>query len=185
MRTTIICGALMALMITTAGAQVVLYNKDPNLVGSVTWRIEQAAPGPGQQADVVVRGDIEIPEQKVSARLSLRRNDDKQSSASHVIEIAFTLPFDFPDGGVSNVPGILMTEDATARGMALNGVAVKVTANFFRIGLSSVDMQRNVALLKQRSWFDIPVIYGDGKRAIISVEKGERAFTEAFAIWGQ
>lgn len=34
------------------------------------------------------------------------------------------------------------------------------------------DMQRNIEFLKERPWFDIPVIYGDDKRAIIAVEKG-------------
>jgi hypothetical protein len=58
------------------------------------------------------------------------------------------------------------------------------------MGLSSaqVEMQRNIQLLKDRSWFDIPIVYGDGKRALIAVEKGppgERAFTEAFAAWEQ
>jgi hypothetical protein len=62
---------------------------------------------------------------------------------------------------------------------------VKVTTNFFLIGLSSADadMQRNIQLLDW-SWFDIPVVYGDGKRAIITVEKGtpgRRAFTDALA----
>jgi hypothetical protein len=49
-------------------------------------------------------------------------------------------------------------------------------------------MQRNLQLLKERSWFDIPVVYGDGKRAIIAIEKGtpgDRAFADAFAAWGQ
>ena len=67
--------------------------------------------------------------------------------------------------------------------MPLAGLAVKVTTNFFLIGLSSVDadMQRNIQLLEW-SWIDIPVVYGDGKRAIITIEKGtpgERAFTDA------
>jgi hypothetical protein len=176
--------------------KVVLYEEDqtnPNgtqFVGSAVWRIEQVAPGPGQKPDVVVRAEVEIPEQKVSARLSLRRNDDKQLPASHTVEIVFTLPPDFPHGGISNIPGVLMKQGETTRGIPLNGVAVKVTTNFFLIGLSSVDadLQRNVQLLKERSWFDIPVVYSDGKRAIIAIEKGtpgERAFTEAFAAWGQ
>jgi hypothetical protein len=157
-------------------------NPNGRLVGSAAWRIEQVAPGPGQKPDIVVRAEIEIPEQKVLVRLSLRRNDDKQLPASHAVEIVFTLPPDFPHGGISNIPGILMKQGATTRGVPLSGVAVKVTANFFLIGLSSVDveMQRNMQLLKERSWF--------GKRAIIAIEKGtpgERAFTEAFAIWGQ
>jgi len=190
----LIIGGALALTVSTAGAQVVLYEDQTNpngrLVGSAAWRIEQVAPGPGQKPDIVVRAEIEIPEQKVSVRLSLRRNDDKQLPASHAVEIVFTLPPDFPHGGISNIPGILMKQGATTRGVPLSGVAVKVTANFFLIGLSSVDveMQRNMQLLKERSWFDIPVVYGDGKRAIIAIEKGtpgERAFTEAFAIWGQ
>jgi hypothetical protein len=182
-------GALLA-------QKVVLYEEDqtnPNgtqFVGSAVWRTERVAPGPGQKPDIVVRAEVEIPEQKVSARLSLRRNDDKQLPASHTIEVVFTLPPDFSHGGVSSIPGIMMKQGETTRGVPLNGVAVKVTANFFLIGLSSidVDMQRNVQLLKERSWFDIPVVYGDGKRAIIAIEKGtpgERAFTEAFATWGQ
>jgi len=182
-------GALLA-------QKVVLYEEDqtnPNgtqFVGTAVWRTERVAPGPGQKPDVVVRAEIEIPEQKASVRLSLRRNDDKQLPASHTVEIVFTLPPDFPHGGIANIPGILMKQGETTRGVPLNGVAVKVTANFFLIGLSSVDvdMQRNIQLLKERSWFDIPVVYGDGRRAIVAIEKGtpgERAFTEAFATWGQ
>jgi hypothetical protein len=176
--------------------KVVLYEEDqsnPNgaqFIGSAVWRTERVAPGPGQKPDIVVRAEIEIPEQKVSMRWSLRRNDDKQLPASHTVEIVFTLPPEFPHGGISNIPGVLMKQGETTRGVPLNGVAVKVTANFFLIGLSSIeaDMQRNIQLLKERSWFDIPVVYGDGKRAIIAIEKGtpgERAFTEAFAAWGQ
>jgi hypothetical protein len=182
-------GALLA-------QKVVLYEEDqtnPNgtqFVGSAVWRTERVAPGPGQQPDVVVRAEIEIPDQKVQLRMSLRRNDDTQLPASHTVEVVFTLPPDFLHGGIANIPGILMKQGETTRGVPLNGVAVKVTTNFFLIGLSSVDadMQRNVQLLKERSWFDIPVVYADGKRAIIAVEKGipgERAFTEAFTTWGQ
>jgi hypothetical protein len=187
---------LMLCLITAAHAQkVVLYEenqRNPNgtqFVGSAVWRTERVAPGPGQQADVVVRAEIEIPEQKVQMRMSLRCNDVTQLPASQV-EIVFTLPPDFLHGGIWNIPGILMKQGETTRGVPLNGVPVKVAPNFFAIELSSVaaDMQRNSQLLKERSWFDIPVVYGDGRRAIITIEKGipgESAFTEAFATWGQ
>jgi hypothetical protein len=102
----------------------------------------------------------------------------------------FTLPADFPDGGISNVPGVLMKQNEQARGVPLAGLAVKVTNGFFLIGLSAVevDLQRNIALLKERPWFDIPIVYNNGKRAILAVEKGtpgERVFEEAFRAWGQ
>ncbi|HYW59545.1 MAG TPA: hypothetical protein VE909_03400, partial [Xanthobacteraceae bacterium] len=91
---------------------------------------------------------------------------------------------------VQNVPGVLMKESEQTRGVPLAGLAVKVTDGYFLIGLSAVDseMQRNVALLKGRPWFDVPIVYNDGRRAILAVEKGtpgERAFGDAFAAWRQ
>ena len=49
-------------------------------------------------------------------------------------------------------------------------------------------MQRNLQLLKERAWFDIPIVYNNGRRAILALEKGnpgERAFEEAFKAWEQ
>jgi len=176
--------------------KVVLYEEDPDnpagkrYVGSAVWRTEAVPPAPGQAPDLAIRADIEIPEQKISARWSLRRNDDKALPASHTVEVLFTLPPDFPHGGITNIPGVLMKQSESTRGVPLAGLAVKVTNNFFLIGLSSVegDRARNIQLLKERAWFDIPVVYNDGRRAIIAIEKGtpgERAFARAFEAWGQ
>jgi len=47
---------------------------------------------------------------------------------------------------------------------------------------------RNLQLLKERSWFDVPLVYVNQRRAIIAIEKGapgERAFNDAFAAWGE
>jgi hypothetical protein len=181
---------------TLVAQKVVLYEEDPNdpagkrYVGSAVWRTEAVSPAPGQPPDIAIRADIEIPEQKISARWSLRRNDDTALPASHTAEVMFTLPPDFPHGGITNIPGILMKQSESTRGVALAGLAVKVTNNFFLIGLSSVDTERarNIQLLKERAWFDIPVVYNDGRRAIIAIEKGtpgERAFARAFEAWGQ
>jgi hypothetical protein len=185
---------------TPAGAavaqRVVLYEEDPNdpqgkrFVGSAIWRTETVSPGPGQAAEVAVRADVEIPERRIAMTWSLRRNSDPNLPASHTVEIMFRLPQDFPSGGVSNVPGILMKQAEQSRGTPLSGLAVKVTTGFFLIGLSSTDAdrERNVQLLKERAWSDIPVVYGNNRRAILALEKGtpgERAFEEAFKAWKQ
>jgi hypothetical protein len=73
---------------------------------------------------------------------------------------------------------------------AAGGLAVKVTDGFFLIGLSNVeaDYTRNLQLLKERSWCDMPLVYVNQRRAIIAIEKGapgERAFNDAFAAWGE
>jgi hypothetical protein len=176
--------------------RVVLYEEDPadpsgkQFIGSAIWRTETVTPGTGQAPDLAVRCDVEIPERRLAMTMSIRRNSDQALPASHTVEIMFNLPADFPFGGINNVPGILMKQAEATRGQPLNGLAVKVTSGFFLLGLSAVETeaQRNLGLLKERAWFDIPVVYNNGRRAIIAVEKGnpgDRAFAEAFKAWGQ
>jgi hypothetical protein len=174
--------------------RVVLYEEDPNdpagkrYAGSAIWRTETVSPGSGLAPELAVRADIEIPERRMTVTWSLRRNTDQALPASHTIEVMFNLPADFAGGGIANVPGILMKQSEQARGTPLAGLAVKVTNGFFLIGLSAVDadMQRNIQLLKDRPWFDIPIVYTNGGRAILAMEKGppgDRAFADAFAAW--
>jgi len=176
--------------------RVVLYDEDPadpkgkQYVGSVVWRTEPIKAAAGQPADIAVRADIEIPDRKFKMTMSFRRNTDTSLPASHTAELTFILPSDFAGGGVSNVPGLLMKSNEQARGTPLAGLAVKVTDGFFLVGLSNVeaDRARNIQLLKERSWFDVPLVYVNQRRAIIAIEKGppgERAFNEAFAAWGE
>jgi hypothetical protein len=178
-----------------AAQKAILYEEDPNdsqgkrYVGSVLWRTETVSPGPGLAPELAIRADVEVPERRLRMTWSLRRNADKTLPASHTIEIMFNVPADFSDGGIANVPGVLMKSGEQTRGTPLAGLAVKVTAGYFLIGLSATDaeMQRNLQLLKERPWFDIPVVYNDGKRAILGIEKGpagERVFEDAMRAWG-
>ena len=175
--------------------RVVLYDEDPSdpkgkqYIGSVIWRTEQIKASGGQKPDIAVRADIDIPDRKFKMTMSFRRNTDTSLPASHTAELTFILPADFSGGGVGNVPGILMKSNEQARGTPLAGLAVKVTDGFFLVGLSNVDADRarNIQLLKERSWFDVPLVYTNQRRAIIAIEKGapgERAFNDAFAVWG-
>jgi hypothetical protein len=176
--------------------RVVLYDEDPSdpkgkqYVGTVVWRTEQIKGSGNAPADLAVRADIDIPERKFKMTMSFRRNTDTSLPASHTAELTFILPADFAGGGVGNVPGLLMKSNEQARGTPLAGLAVKVTDGFFLVGLSNVeaDRARNIQLLKERSWFDVPLVYANQRRAIIAIEKGapgERAFQDAFAAWGE
>jgi hypothetical protein len=179
-----------------AAQKVVLYEEDPadpngkRFVGSAIWRTETVTPGPGQPPELAIRADVEVPERKLAMTWSLRRNTDKGLPATHTVEIMFKLPADFPSGGISNVPGILMKQAEQTRGTPLAGLAVKVTPGFYLIGLSNAetDKDRNLQLLKERGWFDIPVVYNNNRRAILALEKGtpgERVFADAFKAWKQ
>jgi hypothetical protein len=182
--------------LASVAQKVVLYEEDPadpngkRFVGSAIWRTETVTPGPGQPPELAIRADVEVPERKLAMTWSLRRNTDKGLPASHTVEIMFKLPTDFPAGGISNVPGILMKQAESTRGTPLAGLAVKVTNGFYLIGLSSADAdkERNLQLLKERGWFDIPVVYNNNRRAILAMEKGtpgDRAFADAFKAWKQ
>jgi hypothetical protein len=182
--------------IAPVAQKVVLYDEDPSdpkgrqYVGTVVWRTEPVKTSGGQPGDIAVRADIEVPDRKFKMTMSFRRNTDSSLPASHTAELTFILPPDFAGGGIANVPGILMKSNEQARGTPLAGLAVKVTDGFFLVGLSNVDADRsrNIQLLKERSWFDVPLVYTNQRRAIIAIEKGapgERAFEDAFAAWGE
>ena len=121
--------------------RVVLNEDDPSdpqgkqYVGSAIWRTEMVSPGPGLAPELAVRADVEIPERRITMAWSIRRNTDKNLPASHTIEIMFNLSTDFPHGGISNVPGIMMKQAEATRGTPLAGLGVKVATDYFLIGL--------------------------------------------------
>jgi hypothetical protein len=180
--------------VPVVGQQVVLYEEDPTdplgkrYTGSAVWRMETVSNKPSLAPELAIRADVTIPERRMNMTWSLRRNTEKDGPPSYTIEATFNWPTDFQGGGIANVPGILMKHSEQARGTELAGLVVKVMNGYFVIGLSAddPDAQRNEHLLKDSSWFDIPIVYSNGMRAILAMEKGsggDRTFAEAFSAW--
>lgn len=176
--------------------RAVLHDEEPSdpkgkqYIGTVTWRTEQINSSGNAKPEIAVRADVDIPDRKLKMTMLIKRNVDKSLPASHTFEVSFTLPRDFQGGGIASMPGMLMKANEQARGAPLAGLPVKVTDNFFLVGLSNTDTDRtrNIQLMKERSWFDVPLHYNDKRRAIIAIEKGpvgERAFSQSFASWGE
>jgi hypothetical protein len=191
--------------------RVVLDEEDANdpqgkhhVVGSVIWRTETVWPRLGFAPELAVRADVEIPGRHITMTWSLRRNTDPALPASHTIEILFNLPADFPGGGIARVPGILMKQSEQDPGTPLIGPTIKVTNGLFLIGLNPASSQAiafsqgfafasrdrpaapDIQLLKECPWFDILIVYTNGGRATLALEKGtpgERAFADAYAAW--
>jgi hypothetical protein len=156
--------------------------------GSAVWRTEQVKDPAGPGTETAVRADILIPERGLKMTMSFRRNTDAKLPASHTVDLVFTLPPDFAGGGVKNVPGILMKTDEQTSGAPLSTLAVKIADGVFLAGLSNVeaDRERNVELLKTRPWFEVPLIYANARRGLLTIEKGasgKRAFAAALAAW--
>ncbi|GLK54387.1 hypothetical protein JOD31_001554 [Methylopila capsulata] len=157
--------------------------------GTVLWRTESVNAGQNQPLETAIRGDIDIPARKIQATITIRRNADATLPASHTIEVQFRLPENFANAGVANVPGILMKADEATRGAPVQGLSVRVTNGFFLIGLSNIENERtlNEQLLRDRGWLDIPILYDNGRRAVLTLEKGTpgtQAFADAFGAWG-
>ncbi len=174
--------------------QAILYEEDAqnpqgkHFVGTTRWRTEMVSPGLSQELDMAARADAEVPERGIKMTWTFRRNADKSLPASHTIEIRFDLTQGFPQTAVDNVPGVLAKQREKERGVPLAGLAVKVSTGYFLVGLSQVriDLQRNVQLLKNDSWFDIPIVYSNGRRAILAIEKGnsgDTVFAKVFSYW--
>ena len=176
--------------------RAILYEEDSSdpqgkqSVGTVGWRLDQVAASPKQKPDTAIKADVELPDRKMKVAVTIMRNTDPSMPAtSHTMEIVFSVGPDFGTT-IANVPGVYAKSPDQPRGTPLAATSVKVQDGYFLIGLSNVDVDRarNIQVLKERSSLDIPIVYGNGKRAILSIEKGspgERTFNEAFSAWGQ
>ena len=156
--------------------------------GNVVWSVVNEPPSDGKPPEPAIRAKVDIPDENMSMTMTIRRNADSTLPASHVIEILFNTPANFPGGGIANVQRLALKATEQARGEPLIGVAGKISDGFFIIALNNLDQaeQSNLALLKNQQWIDIPIAYATGRRALISIEKGvpgDEAFKQAMDDW--
>ncbi len=155
--------------------------------GQVVWSVEEETDLDGN-AQSVLSAEVRVPERNVSVDIRIKPNTDASLPASHLVEIKYDFPADFPAGDVVNVPGLVMKPTEEARGDALIGASVKVSPGYFWIALSNInsETERNIGLLRERGWIDIPMLYDNGKRGILTLEKGatgSSAVEQALAAW--
>ncbi|MGK6312083.1 hypothetical protein [Neorhizobium sp. DT-125] len=156
--------------------------------GAVSWSLQREA-GPNGQQEPVIQGRINVPGRGLTALVTLKRNADPSLPASHLIEIVFAVPPDFEGGAIDSVQRIAMKQTEQDRGNALIAVPAKITDDFHMIALNDFPDARttNLELLRSRNWMDIPVAYRNGRRALLTLQKGpegERVFNEAIREWG-
>lgn len=154
--------------------------------GRAVWSVSQETVD--GRAETVLKMRIEVPDRNIAANLTLRPNRDDTLPASHLLEVQFDLPPNFSGSSVAEVPGLVMKTTEEARGDALIGASVKVADGYFWVALSNIpdEQERNLTLLRDRGWIDIPMLYENGKRAILTLEKGTpgaRAVEQATTAW--
>lgn len=156
--------------------------------GGVVWSVVQDSPGADQPAEPAIRGEIDIPEKSLKLKFTIKRNGDKTLPASHIIEMAFSVPADFKGGSVDGVQRVTFKDTEQAPGNPLVGVPANFGDGFFLIALTDEKsaVENNLALMSRQSWIDIPLTYKSGRRALISIEKGipgDKVFQEVFKAW--
>jgi hypothetical protein len=155
--------------------------------GSVCWSLE-VVKAAGQKDKIVVHADVDIPDLAMKVAMDFSQNTDRSISASHFVAVTFEQTPNVAAGEVVTVPGIMLKYSERAQGTPFAALATKVTKSSFLVSLSGLehDRQRNLQLLKERSWFDIPMVYAKQRRGILAVEKGSRGeqiFRAAMAEW--
>lgn len=156
--------------------------------GTVTWSLKNDTTNTSGKAQRMVEARIEVPERKLKAVISFKRNSDASLPASHVIELVFDLPADFAEGNVESVQRVAFKQTEQDRGNGLIAVPAKITDDFHMIALNDdADARKvNTELMKTRSWIDIPIVYRNNRRALLTFEKGAtgtEAFDKALAEW--
>ncbi|MBB6302580.1 hypothetical protein [Rhizobium leucaenae] len=155
--------------------------------GTVTWSLQEGK-GDDGRPEPSVQGVINVPERGLTATITVTRNSDASLPASHLIELAFQVPPNFEGGAIDSVQRIALKSTEQDRGDALIAVPAKVTDDVYMVALNDFPDARktNLDLLKTRNWMDIPVVYRNGRRALLTMEKGPSgtdAFNKAIAEW--
>jgi hypothetical protein len=156
--------------------------------GNVAWSVKEESPGGDAKPEPVVQAQINVPERGLTALMTIKRNADSSLPASHVIEFVFSLPENFEGGSIENVQRVAMKRNEQDRGDPLIAVPAKITEDFHMIALNDFPeaVATNTELLRSRSWIDIPLTYRNGRRALLTLEKGPAgtdAFTKAMQAW--
>lgn len=166
-----------------------LPDKVKTYVGSVVWRLDSVPTGAGRPLGTAVHADVDVPDAKIRMSLDMQKNLDPSLPASHTINVSFTILPGSEIPGVKQIGAIQMRREDASNGDPLAGIPVQITDNLYLIELARGDIEaRNMDLLKNRGWLDLPLALSNGRIAKFSLEKGasgDRVIDDAITAWDQ
>lgn len=151
--------------------------------GSLSW-----SAGVDNNGAPTVTAKVAIPQRGLSLDLVFRKNTDPDVSAADLIELNFETSQEFAGGSIVDVPGVLLKNDEFSQGVPLVGSSTRVVADryLFQLGNAQADVSSNDAMLKDRKWIDIALVYASGRRAIVTLERNDatiKLFYDTLASW--
>jgi hypothetical protein len=153
--------------------------------GSTVW--STIRPVPRNPATVAVKADASIPDLKMHATMTLRKNTDPTLQATYTIDLKFSFSDGVPIIGVEDVEPKMRDLGSTAS-EALTSVKIEISDTYFLIALvnSDPDSARNLDLMQKRAWFDFSLRLKDKRIAKLLFQKslnGEAMLANAFKAW--
>jgi len=155
-------------------------------IGTVVWRRDSANRGPSQQLAGAIRADVEVPDAGFKATMSIEKNYEPTLSASHTMTIRFDPAPNSPIGDVQLMSVPEMRPENAPKGTPLIGSQVDIAPNVFLVGLSGSAEAKNVDMIRNLNWFDIPMSLANGKIAKLTFEKGaagSQVIDDVFNEW--
>ncbi len=155
-------------------------------LGSTVWSL--IPPAPNQPSTVGVKAEADIPDLKMHATMTLRKNTDPTLQATHTIDLKFSFAEGAPIAGFKDVGLPQMRKEDSTAAEALTSVKVKISDTYFLIALAKgeADIARNLDLMQTRSWFDFPLLLNDDRIAKVVFQKsaeGQAMLEKAFEAW--
>jgi hypothetical protein len=160
-------------------------NQKPRVaLGTAVWSF---IPAP-QVGGPSLRVEVEIPDVKMHASVTIRKNSDASLPATHTIDVRVAFGEGSEFTGFKDMGLPQMRKDDTPSGDTLAGVRVKINDNYFLVGLtrSDTDAARNLDLIATRNWFDFPILMNNDRVAKLTIEKGAdgiAAVNKALEAW--
>jgi hypothetical protein len=161
--------------------RAILYTETPDnpqqptaASGRAVWRLDSEGIGQGRPVETIIRATVEIAGAGLSLDFTIRRNTDPAFPASHIIGMRFTSTGDPATQGIREVGVPQFKTDENERGAPLSAINSALGDNLFVAALSNVpvEVERNLELMGNRNWIDVPVRFASGRRGIITFEKG-------------
>lgn len=137
-------------------------------LGHAVWSLVPAGEG---EPVLAVRIEIEIPDQKIRATVTIR--NDAGAQGAQTLDFAAVFDESADIAGLSDIGMPKLRDAGDETGTTLAGIRTKVGANHYRVALSGADgdAAHNRALLARRGWIDFPLRLSDDRVARLTVEK--------------
>lgn len=157
--------------------------------GTVQWSLVKEKATPQHAEEIAVRGNVTIPDEKLSLRLTLRRNTDPSLPAAYLLEVIFIVPDNFEGKAIDNVHELTFKDSEQSTGQQLTGtVEARIGDNFFLFALTGDNpfRDRNLQLMKQLGWMRLVVTDKNQRVLELTFSKGptgKAIFNEVINTW--